>query len=134
MRHRRYDCSFGCAVEATLEVIGGKWKGVILSHLLDGTKRFGELRRLLPDVTQRMLTQQLRELEADGVIKRTIYTQVPPKVEYSLTEFGSSLEPILRLMQAWGSEYLERIVETRTRAKAEAARAVGSNTVEGSDS
>jgi DNA-binding HxlR family transcriptional regulator len=87
-------------------VIGGKWKGVILFYLLDGPRRFSDLKRRLPDVTQRMLTLQLRELEADGVIHREVYPQVPPKVEYSLTEFGASLEPILILMRDWGSDYM----------------------------
>lgn len=100
---------YGCPVEATLDVIGGKWKGVILYHLLDGEKRFGELGRLLPRVTQRMLTLQLRELEEDGVVHREIYRQIPPKVEYSLTEFGRSLEPIIAQMCGWGDQYLRRL-------------------------
>jgi DNA-binding HxlR family transcriptional regulator len=108
MRHERYDSSPGCPVEACLEVIGGKWKGVILYYLLDGTKRFGELRRLLPNITQRMLTLQLRELEEDGVINRKVYAQVPPKVDYSLTEFGRTLEPVIYLMKDWGEKYLDR--------------------------
>ncbi len=113
MRHTRYDCNFGCPMEACLEVIGGKWKGVILFHLLGGTKRFNELLRLVPGLTQRMLTRQLRELEDDRVILRKVYAQVPPKVEYSLTEFGRTLEPLLRGLQGWGAEYLEKIVEIR---------------------
>ena len=79
-RHARLGCSPGCAVEATLQFIDGKWKGVILYHLLLGTQRFSELRRKLPNVTQRMLTNQLRELEADGFVERRVYAQVPPKV------------------------------------------------------
>lgn len=113
MRHQRYDCDFGCPVEAALEVIGGKWKGVILFHLLGGTKRFNELRRMMPDVTQRMLTRQLRELEADQVIAREVYPEVPPKVEYSLTDFGRTLEPMLTLLQQWGSRYLDKISAIR---------------------
>ena len=80
-----------CPVEAALAVVAGKWKLVILWHLRDGVQRFGQLRRAVPDVTQQMLTAQLRELEADGVILRTVYAQVPPKVEYSLTDFGRTL-------------------------------------------
>lgn len=91
-----------CGVEATLEVIGGKWKGVILYHLCSGVKRFNELGRLLPKITQRMLTRQLRELENDGLINREVYPQVPPKVEYSLTEYGQSLEPIIMSLKSWG--------------------------------
>lgn len=113
MRHKRYDCDFGCPVEACLEVIGGKWKGVILFHLLGGTKRFNELMRLMPDVTQRMLTRQLRELEADRIILRKVYAEVPPKVEYSLSEFGRTLDPVLKMLQSWGAEYLDRITEIR---------------------
>jgi DNA-binding HxlR family transcriptional regulator len=103
------------SVEATLDVIGGKWKGVILFHLLDGTMRFNALRRLLPDVTPRMLTLQLRELEGDGVILRTVYAEVPPRVEYSLTPFGASLRPVLLMMREWGVEYLETIRAHRGR-------------------
>lgn len=87
----------------TLTVIGGKWKGAILYYLLDGTKRFGELSRLLPDVTQRMLALQLRELEADGLLTRTVFPQVPPKVEYALTEFGVTLRPLILAMSEWGA-------------------------------
>ena len=112
MKQQTY-CEFGCPVEATLDVIGGKWKCVILFHLLTATRRFNELRRLMPDVTQRMLTKQLRELEADQVINRKVYPQVPPKVEYSLTEFGETLEPMLIVLQQWGFEYLEKISEIR---------------------
>jgi DNA-binding HxlR family transcriptional regulator len=106
MRYSRYNQTPICAVELCLEVIGGKWKGAILSHLLGGTKRFGELRRLMPAVTQRMLTTQLRELEDDGVIVRTVHPQLPPKVEYALSGFGHALAPIIALMQTWGSELL----------------------------
>jgi DNA-binding HxlR family transcriptional regulator len=97
---------YACPVEVTIGVIGGKWKSVILYHLIKGRViRFGEFRRLLPKVTAQMLTAQLRELEADGVIHRKIYTQVPPKVEYSLTTFGESLTPIIRAMTNWGAGY-----------------------------
>lgn len=100
-----YSKPYGCSVEATLDAIGGRWKAVILFHLLEGTKRFGELKKLIPDVAQRMLTNQLRELEDDGIITRKVYAQVPPKVEYSLTNYGRTLEPILLLMRDWGAEH-----------------------------
>lgn len=103
------DCPEGqgaaCPVEYTLDVIGGKWKGVLLYHLMDSTRRFNEFRRICPGITQRMLTLQLRELEEDGVVHREVYQQVPPKVEYSLTDFGRTLIPIIRLMKDWGLEY-----------------------------
>jgi DNA-binding HxlR family transcriptional regulator len=97
---------YSCPVEVTIGVIGGKWKSVVLYHLIKGRViRFGEFRKLLPKVTAQMLTAQLRELEDDGVIHRKIYTQVPPKVEYSLTTFGESLTPIIRAMTNWGEAY-----------------------------
>lgn len=117
MRHERYDCNFGCPVEAALEAIGGKWKGVILFHLQSGTKRFNELRRLIPDVTQRMLTKQLRELESDQIIFRNIYPEVPPRVEYSLTEFGETLSPILTALQQWGTKYIDKLTSIRNEAR-----------------
>ncbi len=104
-----YSGPYICPVETTLEVIGGRWKGVILYHLLFETLRFGQLRRFIPGVTQRMLTLQLRELERDGVIERTVYKEVPPKVEYSLTDFGRSLEPILMAMLHWGTEFNDKV-------------------------
>lgn len=105
MRQKRCDWKTGCSVEATLSVIGGLWKPVILFNLLDGRKRFGELSRLVPNATQRMLTLQLRELESDGVISRTVFPEVPPKVEYALTDLGRSLAPVLLTMRDWGERF-----------------------------
>ena len=115
MAKRNYDCHYGCPVEATLDVIGGKWKGVILYHLCVRKRRYNELRRLLPDVTQRMLTLALRDLERDGVVRRSVYAEVPPRVEYELTTFGESLRPIVDLMRDWGAEWKKRIIKTRQR-------------------
>ncbi|WP_059050052.1 winged helix-turn-helix transcriptional regulator [Paenibacillus senegalimassiliensis] len=95
----------GCPVEFTLHIIGGKWKGLLLYHLMDGPVRFNEFRRICPTITQRMLTLQLRELEQDGIVHREVYRQVPPKVEYSLTEFGTTLVPIIERMKEWGELY-----------------------------
>lgn len=91
-----------CPVTYTLSVIGGKWKPLILYYLTQGTQRNGELKRFIPGITQKILTQQLRELEADGVVHRKVYTVVPPRVEYSLTEYGHTLEPVLQAMALWG--------------------------------
>ena len=103
---KTYDCAAGCPVEATLDLIDGKWKAVILYHLLNDTVRFNELRRRLSRITQRMLTRQLRELEADGLIHREIYAEVPLRVEYSLTTLGRSLEPVVRMLWTWGNQYI----------------------------
>ncbi|AFH63413.1 winged helix-turn-helix transcriptional regulator [Paenibacillus caseinilyticus] len=113
MRHRLKEGQVcrpleGCPVEITLSIIGGKWKGIILYELLEGPKRFQELRRALPSVTQKMLTLQLRELEQEGVLHREVHQQVPPKVEYSLTPMGRRLEPLIQEMKRWGLEYLEQ--------------------------
>lgn len=99
----------GCGVEATLSVLGGVWKPVLLFHLLRGKLRFNALCRLTPRATQRMITLQLRELENDGVLRRIVYPEVPPKVEYELTEFGRSLEPVLLSMRAWGEAFQARM-------------------------
>lgn len=93
-----------CPIEAALDVIGGKWKGVILSRLTDQTRRFNELKRTIPRITQRMLTTQLRELERDKLISRKVYAEVPPRVEYSLTAKGRSLQPVLKALLDWGQK------------------------------
>lgn len=97
-----------CPVKLTADVIGGKWKPLILFYLEGGTRRFGELQKLIPGMTKKMLTQHLRELERDGIVHREVYAVVPPKVEYSLTKHGESLKPILKLMSAWGTKHRAR--------------------------
>lgn len=94
-----------CPVETTLMLIGDKWKVLILRDLIGGTKRFGELRKSIGAISQKMLTQQLREMEEDGLVDRKVYAEVPPRVEYSLTEDGFSLKPILDSLWAWGEQY-----------------------------
>ncbi|ARI77963.1 winged helix-turn-helix transcriptional regulator [Halobacillus mangrovi] len=99
-----------CSIEYTLKKIGGKWKTVILWHLgIDGTLRYNEIRRLLPGVTHKVLTQQLKELEEDGLVSRKQYETIPPKVEYSMTAKGETLMPILELMHEWGSDHQENV-------------------------
>jgi DNA-binding HxlR family transcriptional regulator len=105
MRTRLERTGIDCPTELAMEIVGGKWKLVILEHLRDGVRRFGELQRLLPAITPRMLTRQLRELETDGIVHRHVYPEVPPKVEYSLTDTGRSLEPLLGELRAWGEWY-----------------------------
>ena len=101
------DGPYGCSVEATLAVIGGRWKPVIIFQLLQNdVLRFGELKKSIDGVTQRMLTNQLRELERDGIVSRKVYAEVPPRVEYSLTEYGRSLEPVMIAMRDWGAEHM----------------------------
>ncbi|MFO0811097.1 MAG: helix-turn-helix domain-containing protein [Gemmataceae bacterium] len=94
----------GCPVETTIEAIGGRWKVLVIHHLLEGTKRFGELTRLLRGISARTLTRQLRELADSGVIERHVYQQIPPRVDYSLTPLGCKLAPILYAMHDWGLE------------------------------
>lgn len=97
-----------CPVETTLTLIGDKWKVLILRDLLPGTKRFGELKRSIGNVSQKVLTAQLRAMEDSGLLTRTVYAEVPPRVEYTLTELGQSLRPILDAMWDWGEEYKAR--------------------------
>lgn len=99
---------FNCPVGTTIDIIGGKYKSLILWHLIDSTLRFGELSRLIPQATPKMLTQQLRELEEASLIIRTVYPVVPPRVDYSLTELGISMRPILEAMYCWGENYLKK--------------------------
>ncbi|KZL91785.1 winged helix-turn-helix transcriptional regulator [Clostridium magnum] len=101
--------TFNCPVEATISLIGGKYKAIILFHLIEKIFRFNELQKLIPQATPKMLTQQLRELEADGLIIRTVYPVVPPKTEYSLSEFGKSIIHIINAMCDWGTNYLDSL-------------------------
>lgn len=102
IKNKEYTCTF----EIAIDLIGGKWKTLILWYLGNkGTKRFNELKKLIPQVTQKMLTQQLRELESDKLVKRKVYPEVPPRVEYSLTKLGESLMPIFSMLCKWGDDY-----------------------------
>lgn len=98
---------YHCPVEVSMDLLSGKWKCLMLWHLNDGTKRYKELERIVPGVSQKMLTQQLRELEKDGLISRKVYPEVPPRVEYSLTELGQSAFPILEMMHLWATQHLD---------------------------
>ena len=105
--HSQTNCNkSNCPAVATLDMIGGKYKSLILWHLIDATLRFGEMRRLIPQATPKMLTQQLRELEEDNLIIRKVYPVVPPKVEYKLSDLGISIKPILIAMYNWGADYM----------------------------
>lgn len=97
--------SYDCSLELTIDLIGGKWKLIILWYLMDGTKRFSELKNSIPSITQKMLTQQLRELEDNNIISRKVYAVVPPRVEYTMTEYGVSLIPILKELCTWSRNY-----------------------------
>jgi DNA-binding HxlR family transcriptional regulator len=104
-RFPSYDCNEGCPVEAALEQIAGKWKGLIVFHLLNDTLRFNELARRVGNVTQRSLTKQLRELEADGIVHRKVFAVVPPRVDYSLTEKGKNLKDVIQALGDWGAKF-----------------------------
>jgi DNA-binding HxlR family transcriptional regulator len=117
--------AYGCGLEAALAVVGGKWKSIVLWHLAPGARRFGELRRLVAGISEKMLIQQLREMEADGIVARKDFHETPPRVEYSLTPFGVSLSNALRPLCDWGNEHMIRIERTKAygevRAEAKAA-------------
>jgi DNA-binding HxlR family transcriptional regulator len=104
-----------CPLAETFEIVGGKWKGAIIFHLAGGTRRFGELRRLIPEVSQKMLTQQLRALERDGLVRRQLFPEIPPRVEYSLTELGHSLDDVYCKLTGWLVEQREAIDQARKR-------------------
>lgn len=106
MTNRKQQC-YRCPMEVTMEIIGGKYKGVIIGHLIDKVLRYSELQRLIPNATPKMLIQQLKELESDGIIKRKLYPVVPPKTEYSLTERGKALIPAIIELNKWGIKFLE---------------------------
>ncbi len=103
-----------CPVEVAMKLIGGKWKALVLFHVMKETKRFNQLQRELPFITRRMLTLQLRELEADGIVHREVFQQVPPKVEYSITELGESLRPTILSLKEWGQKMIEVRKYTRS--------------------
>ncbi len=106
-RRARKECAEFCPIEGALAVIGGKWKLLILWHLLEGTRRYGELKRAMPEVSEKMLIQQLRELEADRILSRKVYAEVPPRVEYSFTAYGETLKPVLRALVSWGTTHFK---------------------------
>ncbi len=115
--------AYGCGLEAALDVVGGKWKPIVLWYLSPGPRRFGELRRLVTGISEKMLIQQLREMQRDGIVAREDFREVPPRVEYSLTAFGVSLKEALKPLCEWGTEHLVRIEKTRNQADPEAVQA-----------
>ena len=122
MKRKDFGCGPGCPVEVTLDLIDGKWKGVILYHLQEGRLRFGELRKRLPGITQRMLTKQLRALEQDDLIIRKVYAEVPPRVDYELSETGLRLRPVIDALQAWGEDHRARLDAAATAKRPKTAR------------
>jgi DNA-binding HxlR family transcriptional regulator len=114
MKRQDFGCGPGCPVEVTLDLIDGKWKGVILYHLQEGRLRFGELRKRMPGITQRMLTKQLRALEDDALVTRTVFAEVPPRVEYELSELGAMLRPVIDALKKWGDEHKARLASAAT--------------------
>ncbi len=113
--------NYDCPVEATLDVIGGKWKGIILSKLMHSDAlRYSEIKRMMPKITARTLTRQLRELERDGIIHRKVYPEVPPKVEYSVTELGKTLHPVARLLNQWGKDNIQTVLDNRAKYEKDA--------------
>ena len=113
-KYRMMNQDFHCSLDITMHFIGGKWKAVVLWYLRNGKKRFGELKQLVPDITDKMLSLQLKSLEEDGIIKRTVYPEVPPRVEYEFTEQGMTLIPVIEAIAKWGREKAEadaRLVE-----------------------
>jgi DNA-binding HxlR family transcriptional regulator len=106
--------TYGCGLEAALAIVGGKWKVLVLWHLAQGPRRFGELRRLVAGISEKMLIQSLREMEGDGIVKRNDFREVPPRVEYSLSSFGVSLTEALRPLCEWGTRHMRRIEKTKT--------------------
>ena len=113
MRKQRHEQYTNCPVEAALDMIGGKWKSIILFRVMEETRRFNELRKLLPNITQRTLTNQLRELERDGLLERKVYAEVPPKVEYSISEFGATLAPVLASLKDWAETHMSLRMEIK---------------------
>ena len=111
------DKEYRCPVELTINLIGGKWKAVLLWELSEKTIRFNELTRMFPNATRKMLTQQLKDMEHDGLVFRKEYAQIPPKVEYSLTDFGRTFMPILMMMNQWGDDYLSEKNENKDKIK-----------------
>jgi DNA-binding HxlR family transcriptional regulator len=112
--------AYGCGLEAALDVVGGKWKPIVLWHLSPSSRRFGELRRLVTGISEKMLIQQLREMETDGIVERKDFQEVPPRVQYSLTPFGISLTVALRPLCDWGTTHLTRIEATKAQGQARA--------------
>jgi DNA-binding HxlR family transcriptional regulator len=110
--------AYGCGLEAALDVIGGKWKPIVLYHLAPGARRFGELRRLVTGISEKMLIQQLREMERDGIVDRHDFREVPPRVEYALTSFGISLTVALGPLCDWGAKHMARIGKTKAKSEA----------------
>lgn len=111
-----YNCDLGCPVQNTLQFISGKWKSVILYHLLENeVLRFSKLEKKLPYVSKRMLAKQLNELEEDGIIDKKIYPTIPVKTEYRLTNFGNTLAPVIKAMETWGSNYIDQVTLAKTK-------------------